>query len=791
MSLETALRALPTTLGERTRTLGVEKSPPRFVLYWMRTAVRAHENPALDTALVLGKTLGLPVFCYHALSERYPFASDRHHMFVLEGAQDVEAQFEERGIGYAFHLERRGHRGPHLRVVAEHAGVVVTEDMPVPPLTGWTEAVSSLVPVVLVDTACVVPMRLTRRPARAFAHRKATRELRDARIVQGWTEVTPGQRFVPELPFEPLKLATADLPSLVAECEIDHGVGPVADTIGGSAAGYARWNAFVADGLRSYHRKRNDPLANAVSRMSAYLHYGFVSPFRLAREAHHSGLAGADKFLDELLLWRELAYAFCFHEPAPDTLAALPPWAHETLTAHASDPRSPASWETLARARSGSELWDHCQESLLRHGELHNNLRMTWGKALLQWTRSPEEALSTLIDLNHRYALDGRDPASYGGLLWCLGLFDRPFPPAGKVRGTVRPRPLGGHANRIDVGAYRIHVRRTGIDPGSVAVIGAGISGLACARTLADHGVDVRVFDKGRRVGGRLATRRQDGHQFDHGAQFFRPKDPRFERYVRSWIRDDVVAQWEFRELHYDDGTTVKKRRPVGQGSNRRLAEHLAQDLDVRLETRVAPLPPGDRRLLADVEGHELGEFDRVVVTTPLAQAADLLVQSPKLVSMLQPGKHAATWALMIGLRGPVPIEADVLVGDGPIGWAAREASKPGRPEGERWIIHASSAWTEAHLEADASEVEEMLVAAFRALVPGLPGLRFCAAHRWRYARVATPVGLPCLSDAGARTLVAGDGLLGARVEAAWLSGVAAAGRLLGATLMPSRGDLP
>ncbi len=94
---------------------------------------------------------------------------------------------------------------------------------------------------------------------------------------------------------------------------------------------------------------------------------------------------------------------------------------------------------------------------MLLHGELHNNVRMTWGKAILNWTADAKSALSTIIDLNHRFALDGRDPASFGGILWCLGQFDRPFPPARPILGTVRDRSTGQHAERLDVNRYYQH----------------------------------------------------------------------------------------------------------------------------------------------------------------------------------------------------------------------------------------------------------------------------------------------------------------------------------------------
>ena len=232
-------------------------------------------------------------------------------------------------------------------------------------------------------------------------------------------------------------------------------------TRGGVIAGYERWERFKTKGLSRYAHDRNDPLKDGVSRMSAYLHYGQVSPFRLAREASALPGKGPEKYLDELLVWRELAHTYCFHREDHDTVETLPGWARETLAAHERDPR-PALFDraTLAAARTGDRLWDAAQTSLLVHGELHNNVRMTWGKALLSWTPDAKTALEHLIDLNHRYALDGRDPSSYGGILWCLGQFDRPFQPERPILGTVRPRPTRQHAKRLDVERYARMVAR-------------------------------------------------------------------------------------------------------------------------------------------------------------------------------------------------------------------------------------------------------------------------------------------------------------------------------------------
>ncbi len=787
----------PPWLRERARGFGEPHLPDgEFVLYWLRTAVRADENPALDAALAAGNALGLPVLIYHALSERYPYASDRHHTFQLEAARDLQAAIGERNVGYVFHLERIGHRGGHLKEMALRSALIVTEDMPVEPLRTWTMALGRQTrrPVIAVDTACVAPMQLLGKAYdRAFAFRTATQRRYDARLNRSYLPLSPRhQPLVPDnLPFQPLDLQAADVAELVAQCAIDHAIGPLPETLGGSTAGYARWDRFRQSGLAHYARRRNDALLDGVSRMSPYLHYGMVSPFRIAREAAAEDNEGAKKYLDELLIWRELAYNFCFYRSDHGQTSALPGWALATLQEHARDTR-PAlpTWEVLARGRTGDDLWDAAQRSLLIHGELHNNVRMTWGKSLLHWTPDARTALATMIDLNHRYALDGQDPASYGGLLWCLGQFDRPFPPPRPIFGTVRDRSTKQHAQRLDPRKYLHKVARSVREPAPrVAVVGAGLAGLFAARTLADHGLRVTVFEKSRGVGGRMATRRTErGLQFDHGAQYFTVRDPHFRRYVDSWQQDGLVHPWRGRIVVLDHGAVTAEKagtpRYVGVPTMNRICQHLADDLEVRLETQVAPL---ERRQetwnLSTVDGSSLGEFDAVIVSAPAGQTAQLLRTVPTLAGQAGSTKMHGCWAVMLALEEPLPRDyAGAFVDDSPLAWIARDGRKPGRePAHDTWVLHASSTWTEAHFEDSAPEIIDQLATAFWEAT-GVAAIPLCpaAAHRWRFALPPEPLADPCLFDAALSVAACGDWCGGPRVEGAFLSGMAAAGRLLG-----------
>ncbi|MES2524270.1 MAG: FAD-dependent oxidoreductase [Gemmatimonadota bacterium] len=800
---------LPPHLAERVysrpRGLSAEAVSPRssrrgeFVLYWARVALRGHENPALDAAFAVGAKLDLPVFVYHGLSERYPYASDRHHTFILEGAREFAAELEALGIGSAFHLERDGDRNPHLIGLAERAALVVTERMPVAPLAGWTESLARKVatPVWEIDTACIVPVTLTTTAyERAFQYRDATRELRTARLTREWPVMRNlAPPFVPALPFEPVDLAHADLAALVAGCNIDHGVGPVSDTRGGSTAGYTRWRLFVETGaLGQYDGTRNDPTRErGVSRMSAYLHYGMVSPFRLAREAAAIPGTGAAKWIDELLVWREVAYTFCHHRPDHATVNALPDWARATLRAHEMDARTVLDWERLSRGRTPDAFWNAMQRSLLVHGELHNNVRMTWGKAIPGWTADAEDALAMLIDLNHRYALDGRDPASYGGLLWCLGQFDRAFTPDNPVLGAVRGRDPSVQAERIDVPAYVRHVERAAYGAGyRVAVVGAGVAGLMCARTLSDHNVDVRVFEKSRGPGGRCATRREGPWQFDHGAQYFTSRDTRLAPLLRSWEAQGLIAAW-------DGEIAVRERgawRPAGGDTARwvavpgmsALGKHMAADLDVVSGATVATLErTGDRWALAATDGTPLGDFDAVLLAVPAPQARALLtVAAPQVAAEAAAAVMHPVWASMLVFESGIRTDWDgAFVNDSRVvSWASRDCSKPRRSIAETWVIHATREWSAANIESDPATVARQMTDEFFSILrsAGVVGTLdpvHVASHRWRYAIPEPVVQGSALYDPVLCVGAAGDWCGGPRVEGAMLSGIALAGRVL------------
>jgi hypothetical protein len=790
---------LPGRLFERTRALNrlPLRADGEFVLYWMHHAVRAHENPALDTAVYVARQLELPVLVYQGLGGRHRFNSDRHHTFILQGARDVQPALQRVGISYRFHLAPDPDGPTPLKALTARAALILSEDFPAPPFTRWYRDLAAAAGAAfwVVDTACIIPMQsLNTSYARAYQFRNDTRHELEHRILRPYEAVeADGRRFHGRLDFESPDLTAADIAELCAACRIDHSVGPVAHTPGGSTAGYDRWEQFKRHGLQNYARTRNDAAVEfpaGVSRMSAYLHHGQVSPFRIAREAASSGAAGAEKFLDELLIWRELAHNFCFHHSRPDSLDALPDWALRTLKNHSQDPRRTVfTWEELGRAQTGDPLWDAAQRSLVIHGELHNNLRMTWGKALLQWTRSPQAALDMMLDLNHRFALDGSDPNSYGGILWCLGLFDRPFKPKKKVIGALRPRSTRSHAARLDLESYTARVSApVGSAPVRVAVIGAGVSGLYAARTLADHGHPVQVFEKARGPGGRMATRRTDAVDFDHGAQYFTARDERFRKRVDSWRQAGIVQPWKARIRVVANGELRMENRPpvrfVGVPGMSAVTHQLAESLDVAWRTGVGQVAKEDGRLvLTDDNGRDLGRYEALIVSAPAEQSARLLMDVSPLAERAAAVQFASCWAVMLAFEATLSLPFDgVFIHGSPVAWAARNSSKPGRGPTECWVLHADAAWSSDHFESTPEDVTRRLCAAFFAAVGAAPVQPvFSAAYRWRYAKARNPLAEGCLWDGRSKIGICGDWCYNSRIEGAFLSGAAMAGRVLGA----------
>ncbi len=322
------------------------------------------------------------------------------------------------------------------------------------------------------------------------------------------------------------------------------------------------------------------------------------------------------------------------------------------------------------------------------------------------------------------------------------------------------------------------------------AVIGAGVAGLACAGRLQEAGVPVSLFDKGRGPGGRCATRRAGGFAFDHGAQYVTAGDERFRQTVAAAEAADLVAPWRGVPARLpasgqgarEDGAG----RWVGVPGMNALARHLGQGLSIRSRVRIVAVErDGNRWRLRAEDGSAAGAFDHVVAAVPASQAVPLLTPAPALAARAEAAVLAPCWALMLAFAKPLPTEAAAaFVDDGALAWICHDGGKPGRaPGGEvpaTWVAHASPAWSHAHLEEDPADIAPVLLAAFAEVLDlDVSPPVHLAAHRWRFAKVEAALGESCLYDPGLGIGACGDWCLGPRIEAAFLSGLAMAERVL------------
>ena len=459
-----------------------------YVLYWMVAARRARANFALERAVELAVELGRPLVVFEPLRVDHPWASDRLHAFVLQGMAENARAFARTPARYFPYVEAAPGEGRGLlEALAANAAVVVTDDTPAFFLPRMLVAAAGRLDVRLeaVDGNGLHPVFAVDRVfATAFSFRAHLQK-----TLRGHLDDVPrpdplaGVRLPSPPALDAVRARWREAPpallsgtaDVLATLPIDHDVVPVAAR-GGTDAGRARLKAFVDRDLATYADDRHDPDDPRTSGLSAYLHFGHISAHEVfdavmthegwtrrklaaggggKREGWWGVTRGAESFLDQLVTWRELGFNAAAHLPDHDRYESLPAWAQATLAAHARDPR-PHRYDRDAfeRAATHDPLWNAAQTELVRDGRIHTYLRMLWGKKILEWSRTPQDALATMIHLNDKYALDGRDPNSFSGIFWCLGRYDRPWGPEREIFGTVRYMSSENTARKLRVKSY-------------------------------------------------------------------------------------------------------------------------------------------------------------------------------------------------------------------------------------------------------------------------------------------------------------------------------------------------
>jgi deoxyribodipyrimidine photo-lyase len=457
-----------------------------FVLYWMTACRRTTYNFGLQRAVDQAKELARPLVVLEALRCDHPWASERFHRFVLNGMADNAERFRRAGILYHAFVEPRPGAGKGLiEQLSRHACVIVTDDFPtfVVPRMLEAGARQSSVRMEAIDSNGLLPLSATDRvfPTAHSFRRFLQNELREELAVFPKRDPLaslhlPALKRLPDpIPDRwPATTALTRPEELLSTLPIDRSVGAT-HAPGGSREARLRLRRFVQR-IGRYSDERNHLDVEITSGLAPYLHFGHLSSHEVCRKVlqrenwtvdrlgtqtsgSREGWWGlsrpAEAFLDQLVTWRELGYNMCRWRKDYDRYESLPAWADRTLQDHLGDSRehvySPQQFEA---ADTHDELWNAAQRQLRRDGKIHNYLRMLWGKKILHWSESPRDALDIMIELNNKYALDGRNPNSYSGIFWVLGRYDRAWGPERPIFGKVRYMSSRNTRRKLKVAGY-------------------------------------------------------------------------------------------------------------------------------------------------------------------------------------------------------------------------------------------------------------------------------------------------------------------------------------------------
>jgi deoxyribodipyrimidine photo-lyase len=431
-----------------------------YVLYWMQEAQRTEYNHALEYAVQRANALGQRLLVIFGLMADYPEANLRHYAFLLEGLQDVKEGLQERNIKF---LLRRGSPDEVALDIGKNASLIVCDMSYLNLQKEWREKVAEGAGclVVQVETEVVIPVELAsdKQEHAARTLRPKIREHLDEFLV----ELEPTEIDKPSLNMKDDGLDLSDIGEILDDMELNRSVAPVSPLYrGGARAAKKILDDFIRDRLDTYVEHRNQVQTDDVSHMSKYLHYGHISPVYVAlkiREANPPR-EDLDSYLEELIVRRELSMNFCHYTPDYDEFSNLPDWAEETLKEHEKDKREYLyTREQLEDAETHDEYWNAAMNEMRYTGYMHNYMRMYWGKKILEWSETPEEAYETTLYLNNKYFVDGRDPNSYANVAWVFGQHDRGWQERG-VFGKVRYMSAGGLERKAKPEEYVDKVER-------------------------------------------------------------------------------------------------------------------------------------------------------------------------------------------------------------------------------------------------------------------------------------------------------------------------------------------
>ncbi len=424
------------------RRVGPLRKDGKCVVYWMQRAMRIIDNPALDVAIEAGNLLGLPVVVLFSVIPNYPNANLRHYHFMQQGLRDVAEDAAERGVGFV--LQRHLVNSLEAFLEEVEATLLIGDENRCRESERRRKVLAKrlALPFWTVDADVVVPSSVFGRDYFLLHHFRPKLNAELPKYLVEPANLKPLHAWQRPKGVESFLLAEDITRGFRG---LDRSVQPVDSFTGGSHAALRRLNEFVSRDLAHYEKKRNRPELQGTSRLSPYLHFGNISPLTIAlaiQKAVNEGKVPAparDRFLDELIGWRELSVLFVRHNENYDNWECAESWARKSLLEHAGDARPHRyTLAHLERGETVDELWNAAQREMVGTGWMHNFMRMYWAKKILEWAPDPARAFEWAVTLNDKYQLDGQDPNGYAGIAWSIvGKHDRPWfdrPVFGKVR---------------------------------------------------------------------------------------------------------------------------------------------------------------------------------------------------------------------------------------------------------------------------------------------------------------------------------------------------------------------
>jgi deoxyribodipyrimidine photo-lyase len=433
----------------------------KYVIYWMQASHRVEYNHALEFAILKANKLRQPLIVFFGITDQFPEANERHYSFMLEGLKEVKHSLEKRGIQMVIL-----HKSPEIGVLrlSKKASMVVVDRGYLKIQKAWRDDASKKIncPLIQVETDVVVPVEET-----------SIKEEYAAATIRSKIKRKLDAFFIPLKDHEPITDSLSldfdsfdieDVEKAISKLRIDRSVKRVNGFHGGTKEGISHLEIFLESKLDRFPELRNDPTLDYLSHMSPYLHFGQISPLYIALKVSKTRSLGAEAFLEELIIRRELSMNFVFYNEKYDSFTSIPDWAKKTLRTHQKDRRPyPYSRKELENAGTHDPYWNAAQKEMVIKGKMHGYMRMYWGKKILEWSKTPEEAFKIALYLNNKYELDGRDPNGFTGVAWCLGKHDRPWGERA-IFGNVRYMNDKGLKRKFDADKY---VKMMELDKGS------------------------------------------------------------------------------------------------------------------------------------------------------------------------------------------------------------------------------------------------------------------------------------------------------------------------------------